>query len=200
MPCPRYCLQIILYYILVTGTHAQSAIIGTTDNLMSTLSYSTCCPIPQSKYWIIKSMYVSLAILHALHWHILQCIYKIVGYRHWVGRCRFWQWCVYALIIMLSAGLPILAYNNLILHVAMLWSAYCCVAFLIVCVQCQPVYSLIMTHFYISQISFRNLLWRLVSVLFMHKNCSTLLVLPMHPWLVIAWAATCSIKMASIAW
>ena len=54
-----------IYYILVTGKHTQSAVIEATDNLMSTPSYSTCCSKPQSKYWIMNLMYVSLAILHA---------------------------------------------------------------------------------------------------------------------------------------
>ena len=68
--------------------------------------------------------------------------------------------CGYTFHSKIMGHLPCHCYLlcRLLNNMAMLWSACHCVAFL-VCVLCQPVHSL--THPYISQIFFINLLWRL---------------------------------------
>ena len=75
--------------------------------------------------------------------------------------------------------------NNL----AMLWSAYPCMAFL-VCVLCKSVHSL--SHPYISQISFKKSFYGDLFLFFF-------IIPPTHRGRYCV-AATCSIRMASIAW
>ena len=78
-----------------------------------------------------------------------------------------------------------------------LWSAYHSVAFL-VSVLCQTVHSL--SHPYISQIPFKKSFHGDLFLFFfdIHNIVVRPLLVPLN-YLVIVWAATCSIKMVSIA-